>query len=150
MTYITREAAMEALFDLLKSSSNFQTADRRFQMWDQITGASCPALFMDERPEEHKRPDPISMSVRMLNVNVYIYIDAGLNQAIVPATQLNNLLDAIDPNSGGVLKPDLAVQNRQTLGGLVYDCWIDGQLIKVPGDTNGIGIAMIPIKVLLP
>jgi hypothetical protein len=40
------------------------------------------------------------------------------------------------------------VTGRQTLGGLVSHCWIDGKIMKDSGDIDGDGIAVIPVKIL--
>jgi hypothetical protein len=83
--------------------------------------------------------------------DAYVYINDGTNKAasVTPITSLNNILDAIDPITGGVLKPQV-INGRQTLGNLVYDCYIEGEIVKVPGDLNGQGVMIIPIKVILP
>lgn len=41
-----------------------------------------------------------------------------------------------------------SVTRKQTLGGLVPHCWIDGKVMKDPGDLDGDGIAVIPLKIL--
>ena len=153
MSYVTREQAMNALYALLLPLSqggnpSFVTISRRLAHWTQCP--TQPALYLYEKPETHKRQNPASLTARMLEADIFIYINVGEDASAVPVTQLNALLDLIDPSSGGVLKPDVLDQNRQTLGGVVYDCWIEGQIIKVPGDMDGQGIAVIPVKILLP
>jgi hypothetical protein len=37
---------------------------------------------------------------------------------------------------------------RQTLDGLVFHCFIDGKILKGPGDIDGDGIAVMPMKIL--
>lgn len=39
---------------------------------------------------------------------------------------------------------------RNTLGGLVHHCFISGALFKDPGDLDGQGMMVIPIKLLVP
>lgn len=39
---------------------------------------------------------------------------------------------------------------RNTLDGLVHHCFISGSLFKDPGDLDGQGMMVIPIKVLVP
>jgi hypothetical protein len=46
------------------------------------------------------------------------------------------------------LKPGPAAGGRQTLGGLVSHCYIDGKIMKDPGDIDGDGVAVIPVKIL--
>ena len=65
-----------------------------------------------------------------MNVDLFICIDAGKDQSIAPITILNALVDAgeaaIAPNPLG----------KQTLGGLVSHCWIEGNIMKNPGDID--------------
>lgn len=117
-------------------------------MPDQLTNVAKPALFQVEYKETHDKAKLITPAIRKLHVDIYIYISLGVDPNSVPITQLNDLVDAIDPNSDGVLKPS-PMNGRQTLGGLVTDCYINGEIIKTPGDIgNGMGAAIIPIEVV--
>jgi hypothetical protein len=53
-------------------------------------------------------------------------------------------LDVID----AALAPN-PVTRKQTLGGLVSHVWIDGKVMKGPGDLDGDGVAVIPVKILV-
>lgn len=143
---VTREQVMSALFTLLQTAPGFNSYSRRFKLWDQVSQPDQPALILTEKPETHLKEKKISPAGRTLEAEVWIYIDTGLDQNTVPITVMNPLIDAIDPTSGGVLAP--SYNGKQTLGGLVYDCFIDGQIIKVPGDLDGQGVAIIPIKIV--
>lgn len=149
MSYTTKEQIMMALFKLLSSSSSYETASRRLQLWGDVGSADKPALFLVEKEENHQRGTDITPAVRTINADVYIYTDAGKDQSITPITVLNNLIDAIDPNAGGVLAPN-PLTGTQTLGGLVWDCYIDGKIMKDAGDLDGDGIAIIPLKIVIP
>lgn len=51
------------------------------------------------------------------------------------------------------LKPkviDPGYPKRNTLDGLVHHCFISGQLFKDPGDLDGQGMMVVPIKLLVP
>ncbi len=142
----TREQAACALFKLLTSSYTYPTTSRRFRTFDDIAQVQKPALYQVEHEEEHVRGKQLIPAIRTLMVDVYLFISTGMDPKAVPITTLNNLIDAIDPVSGGVLTPN--DHGRQTLGGLVTDCYIEGKITKVPGDLDGQGVAIIPIKVV--
>jgi hypothetical protein len=144
----TREQAAQALFNLLASSYAYPVASRRFMSWDGVASSQKPALFLLEYSETHTRTHQPTPARRVLMTQALIFIANGLDPEAVPITNLNNLIDLIDPVSGGVLKPDDIWQNRQTLGGIVYDCYIEGTITKVPGDIDGQGMATIPIKII--
>ena len=145
-SYVTREQVSSYLFSLLTSSGKYKTASRRFQTFDEIANVDKPALYMVEHKETHVKAKLITPAIRTLEIDVYIFISTGLDPNAVPIIALNNLVDAIDPSTGGVLSP--GVNSQQTLGGLVTNCYIDGQIIKVPGDFDGQGVAIIPIKII--
>jgi hypothetical protein len=145
----TRNEVSIALFELLKTAEDFKTFSRRMKTFDTISQADKPALFLIDTTENHQKQQQVTPAIRILNFDAYVFIFTGSSKAI-PADALNDLIDKIDPNSGGVLKPNDVIANRQTLGGLVYNVFIDGEMIKVPGDLDGQGVAIIPIKVVLP
>lgn len=73
---------------------------------------------------------------------------------------------AQDPKALGAVENNLIIQGcyaalapkptdpgwpkRNTLDGLVHHCYIGGQLFKDPGDLDGQGMMVIPIKLLVP
>jgi hypothetical protein len=77
-------------------------------------------------------------------VTLFVYTDVGMDPDVVPSIVMNNCLDAID----AVLVPDY--NECCTLGRLVSSVRIVGDIIKVPGDLDGKGLAVIPLQILLP
>lgn len=144
----TRNQATTALFNLLVSSYAYVTYGRRFRFWDDVPSEGKPALFLQDYAEDHTRNKALVPAQRVIMCECTIYISKGLDTESVPIDLLNTLIDAIDPVSGGVLKPDNISAARQTLGNLVYDCYIEGKVVKVPGDLDGQGMAQIPIKII--
>ena len=140
----TREQIMSALFALVSGSASFVTASRRLKLWGDVSSAEKPAIFQYERDDEYKGADRHLPPTVTMNVELYVYTAPGMDSGITPVSILNPLLDAID----AVLKPGPGAGGKQTLGGLVSHCWIDGKIMKDPGDLDGDGIAMIPIKIL--
>ena len=138
-----REAIYIALFNKISAVADFKIASRRLRIWNQISPPDKPCLFMrqkeDTYDQQRSRPSKIT-----LNVEIYIYTDAGLDPNTIPATQMNTILDDIDT----ALSPDNLVDHVQTLGGLVSHCWIDGPILTDTGELDGDGIAVIPIKIL--
>lgn len=142
---MNREAIMCALFNLVSTSAAFATASRRLKLWSSVAPADKPALFLYERGDVYVRASEAVPEAVTMNVDLYLYIDAGKDQSVIPAAALNNLIDAVDT----VLAPNY-LTGVQTLGGLVSHCWIDGKIMKDAGDLDGDGVAVIPIKILVP
>jgi hypothetical protein len=42
------------------------------------------------------------------------------------------------------------ILGRNTLGGTVYNCRIDGKILKDPGDLDGDALLIVPVKLVLP
>ena len=137
-----REVIMQALFQLVSSSSAYVTAGRRLRLWGDVSASEKPAIFQYERDDVYTNGKNYLPIVEM-NVDLFVYTAPGIDSGVTPIAILNPLIDAID----AALKPN-PVTNRQTLGGLVSHCYIDGKIMKDPGDIDGDGIALIPIKIL--
>jgi hypothetical protein len=148
MSYVTREQAVCALFSALQGSASYVTSSRRLKLWTDVPVTDRPALFLTVHGEEVRRGTDIAPAMRTLSGDIYIYTNAK-DPNTIGDTLLNNLIDAIDPLAGGVLAPN-PLTNLTTLGGVVYDCYIDGKILREPGDMDGDGIALIPIKIILP
>lgn len=150
---VAREAVMAALLARLQAivftapingHTSFATVSRRLKLWSDVPKSQRPALFVAEHREQ-----PIYQSEALpikttMNVDLFVYIDSS-DQNTIPAVALNIMLDAID----AALKPAPADTNRQTLGGLVSHCRIDGQVLKDPGDLDGDGLLWVPLKLLV-
>jgi len=144
----TREQASIALFNKLSTITDFKFKQRRAITSAALASTLKPALILLEKPEKHERGKQQTDAVRYLNFDAWVLIDAGLDKSATPIIVLNNLMDKIDPQNGGVLKADQPQTNRCTLGNLVYDCYIAGEVVKVPGDLDGQGALFIPITVV--
>lgn len=137
------ESIMAALFALLQSAASFTTSARRLKTFAQVPTADRPALFQYEGDKvEYKTQSKNLPAIVTFSVKAIIYFDSSQDVA-APATQMNALQDAIV----ATLKPP-AGYGFQTLGGLVTDCRIEGEIIRDPGDLDFQGLLLFPIKIL--
>ena len=124
-------------------TTGFRTTGRRLKLWGEV--AAQPALFLRNASEEI-RPRNARMPPRVeMHCEAWIYANAGSSLSVAPAATLNYILDAVMH----VLEPD-TIREVLTLGGLVHNCWIEGQVELHPGDLDGQAIAVAPIRILLP
>lgn len=140
----TREQIMQALFALVSGLAGFITASRRLKLWSDVSSGEKPAIFQYERDDEQKGADRYVPPTVIMNADLYIYTAPGMDSGVIPISILNPLIDAVN----AALKPGPAAGGKQTLGGLVSHCYIDGKIMKDPGDLDGDGIAVIPVKIL--
>ena len=147
MIGVTREQIAVALFSLLQSMGPtvIKTYSRRPALWQQTT--AMPALYMGNPMEnyvyQHGNAAPAHVN---LSFDIFIYINVAKDPNVIPDTVLNNLLDAVETTLGG-----FAVNGQpQTLGGLVINTWIEGDIHRAPGYINGQGMCLFTVKCLVP
>ncbi len=115
------------------------------QIVERCRGRRQPALFVTEHGETVAYGSESLPGKTVLNVDLFVYIAAGKDPDCIPARDLNVALDALQ----SCLAPGPA-QDRQTLGGLVAHCRIEGRIVKDPGDLDGQGLALVPVKIFAP
>ena len=142
----TREQAIEALFSRLTGAYAFSAATRRLASPETLAPAGGSALALVVHHEDYHRQSPSAPPRRTLTALAIAYVNVGGDPNAVPDAVLNPIKDAID----AALKPDDPVTGRCTLGGLVFSVTIDGEVIQAPGDKLGQGLAVMPIKLVLP
>jgi hypothetical protein len=159
----SRDQIIDQLLAVLKQAPNqgsfigFKGASRTYRLWDQITPDNKPFICLKEYADTY-RPDgsgPVGLPsmVITLNIMAFIYVWSepwkdDLSNS--PIKLLNPILDSID----AVLRPSPLIM-RQNLGSdsagdFCYHCYIDGEVRKDAGELDGDGIAMVPIKVIVP
>jgi hypothetical protein len=144
---ISREPIMSALKQrLVENLPGFAIISRRFRMFGNCE--AFPALFIVEPNETEVNSIEGLPAQSTLDVDLYIYLNVGLDPNVEPIVALNGLIDDVS----AALSSDLPQPFDQvcTLGGLVKHCWIEGTLEKAPGDLDGQGMARIPLKISVP
>lgn len=155
MAQPTREAVFSALFARLQTiGSAFTTYSRRMLDYSVIPPSLMPILILWEQPEETVWPN---RGTKKDYWEAFIFIvfknssrpsQNDPTTATAGATIINPLLDAVRT----VLEPDDPTEGELTLDGLVQWVRVDGRTLIETGDTesDGIGGAVIPIRILVP
>ncbi len=146
----SRETIMAALFDKLAGVTFSQpvqdqvtwvTMSRRIKLWTDVPPTERPALFITDHEETPAYQAPNLPQKNTMAVQLWVYF-ASRDAAAVPSTDLNVLLDAID----AALAP--GANGAQTLGGIVAHCRVEGTVLKDPGDMDGDGLILVPLRIL--
>jgi hypothetical protein len=139
-----REAIYAALFTLVAGNSAFRTATRRIKDYSDVDQATQPALLQVELGEKWNArvglPPIVTLSARF-----FLYCEE--NDPTEPvSTQMNALLDAVM----AALAPPVLPHGpfRQTLGGLVQNAGISGEIAIAEG-LSGQSEAVVPIEILV-
>lgn len=151
MAYVSREQIAVALFGLVSTAAGtvaeLRTSSRRLRAIADVDPKQMPALFLNQGDEDYAREPGSMLNIspkRTMNFDIVLYTADPQADSIVPATQLNAMIDAIET----ALRPD--GNGMSTLGGLAVSARIEGRLGLFPNHTDGKSAAVIPITVLRP
>ena len=149
----SRESIMTALWakltdatfatPLSNGTTTWAYTSRRLKHWTDVAPSDKPALFMTEHHETPRYVRENEPGLITLDVDLFVYTDAS-DPNITPVIDLNIILDAIYAS----IAPPVGYEQRQTLGGLVSHCRVEGSTIKEPGDMDGDGLLIVPIKIM--
>ena len=143
-----RETAVQALQNLLAGAYAWKSGPaRRLKLWSDVPAMSRPACFIFEGGQETYSWSESALPKRAIEVKLFIYLNAK-DPTIVGAALLNNVMDVLDA-ALALSGADLST-GRNTLGGAVYHCRIDGKTLKDPGDLDGDALLIVPVKLILP
>lgn len=163
---------MNALLSLLQTQcgTTFKTYGRRLMTWQQLTQSyqggenfiDQPALYLfdgvitpDSGFINYDRTLRAVPNKREINSAIVIYAkitgggtSAGPDLTTPGGDVLFPLIEAVE----NAIEPAPNPDGAQTLGGRVYHCWLQGKGYTFPGDIdpNGQGMAILPIKILIP
>lgn len=121
-------------------------AARLLRHWTDVPASEQPCLFVAQGDEQsEKRPgQPAKWTLFPF---AYVYVQAP-NDRTPPGPALNALLgtfrDMFAPDRSGAGR----AQNRQTLGGLVFDAWIEGKIETDEGYLGQQAVAKVPIRII--
>jgi hypothetical protein len=148
----TRETVINAVLALLqgvtfstsvRGHTSFVTVSRRLVHWSGVSKYQRPAAFLTVHTETPIYRNEQVPAYQKISMRVFIYIDAS-DDTSIPDVDVDTILDGID----SALQP-IGGQPKQTLGGIVSHCRIEGDIIRDPGDMDGDGIIIVPLAVTL-
>ncbi len=143
-----RESAILALLNLVRDTYPWKLGPmRRLKLWSDVPAASRPACFLFEGGQETYSWSESALAKRIFEVRLFVYLNAK-DPSVPGASLVNDVMDAFD-NAFGLSGTDV-ILGRNTLGGSVYSCRIDGKVLKDPGDLDGDALLILPFKLVLP
>lgn len=148
-TWTSRETIGAAFWKLVSATPGFSLSNmsRKFRHWDQVNGVGqLPFLTNLKTGEQRIRQENGTPAIKFF-YHVFVYTMAG-DQVATPETSMNDLLDALD--AAVQARGSDVMENRQTLGGLVWYCNPLGRAFVDCGDVDGKGVAMVPFEILTP
>lgn len=147
---LTREGIATALFSLIQTIPGIKTCTRRLKHWSDVDPVDQPYLALSNANQgPHQDPDGLpTIWTFKFTVHLYAY---NTDPNATPATQVNNLLDALE----AILKPVQfgapgwpgSVQVMDDTTGRIRKAWISGEVETDEGVLGDQAIAIVPIEV---
>lgn len=140
------------------SGSFFKTTTRKLIAPQDYPPEMKPALVLWDPEEDWEKPDTGVPPIAILTFEAFIYITSqiyalGSGVGGSPAMSiLNPIVDGLQQK----ITPPLSFPKQQigvdpaTGLPLCEDCYFQGRIEKRPGDMDGLGVAVVPIKVRVP
>ncbi len=130
---------------LLSPAGPFKTVSRRWQDPAQISPADRPALYQVQRDELARTSNINAIPIAWrATVDLVLYTAGDAAPNVVPSTELNSLLDAVEA-AIKTATPGLA----QSLGGKVSHCRIEGKIEIVENVQGAMALAVVPVEILV-
>ena len=130
------------------SVHQFVTMSRRVKLFVDVVAEQQPSCFQAEHAGQADQVTGMPYKW-VLAADWIIFQNVSRDPNAVGATENNLILNGVR----AALAPtpqDPGYPKRNTLNGLVHHCFIQGRIFKDPGDVDGQGMIVVPIKVLVP
>jgi hypothetical protein len=155
---VSRETVALAFYGLFNPSGLnvngglFTTVTRTWDLPQQLSPEQLPAIYCiedDEVDTEAERTGVWNQQVYVLKWRLAVVAQMpGKDSGVTPMSVINPMIDAVDGIGGvGGIRAGTLPGTNQTLGGIVSNVFIDGQVMKVPGYLGQYALGVIPISI---
>lgn len=150
---ISRAAIYSALFEKAWAAYPWKNAKplaRRVRLFSEVPPSNRPAFYQFEGGNETFTYPHMPMANRVLEAKWIVYTSCSSPDAI-GSDIIMTVLDALEACLVPSIQDQLGLGGqKQTLGGLVSSCRIEGTVFKDPGDLDNDGLLTIPIRMIVP
>lgn len=148
-------AALRKRMDVVKwvrpgetKERTFVSKGRRIVMFDKVPAAQQPWCGQAEYGEQSAQTSNLPYR-NILEAHWLIYQCEAKNPKAEATIENNLIVDAVK-KALAPIPADPGWPKRNTLMGLAHHCFVDGRIFKDPGDIDGQGLILIPIRILVP
>lgn len=161
LTRPTREQVFSRLFGLLNGVTfdvnpsgapnvmGFKTMTRKIVLFSDVPAPEQPWIGQAEHNEQSRQVSGMPYK-REWAASWMVYHKANAQPGNVGAIWNNQIIDALEAALAPKPQDEGYFEERNTLSGLVYHCFIDGEIFKDPGDIDQQALIVVPIKLLVP
>lgn len=151
LTHATRNQVFTSLFNFLgflppPQGMTWNTISQYFQIWDDVVAANQPAIFLYRGPQNFTSKHVFGVTKLLWRVSIFIYFraDGFKTRNTYPDQITDQICDSLEQ-----LFQTSTRDGRQTLGGTVWHCWIEGNIVTDPGIVDGQAIVVCPLSIIL-
>jgi len=153
---VSRETIYAATFARIAALKGtvIQDCSRKLIHWEDLQPSQMPFVCQVQMPErgDYKLMQgvPTKWNGR---ISYVIYVSSAGDSDLVPSTAMNNVVDAIEAafspfKSNGQRNTD-EQQGRCTLGGLVHDIRVFGEVELDDGSLGTQSVAIVPVEFIV-
>src|SRR5215472_16661648 len=146
-----RATVFNALFNFIVNTpppvgSDWKTTSQWLRHWNDVAPEQQPALFLHRWPQvsEQKHAFGVTKWAWKAAIIVYYRTDGYRSATAYPDQLTDRFLDDLEQTFQTV-----PLLTRQTLGGLVWNVWLDGNVYSDPGLLDGQSVIVAPLTILL-
>lgn len=153
----TREQVFSRLFQRLQTAqwnkgtqdapvlTSFVTYSREIKLFSDVPAKQQPWVGQAEHSESSMQVSNQPYK-RIWSANWIVYHKQPAPRSI----PTNMMIDALERAVAPTPDDEGYFDERNTLSGLVWHCFIEGEIFKDPGDIDGQAMIVVPIKLLVP
>lgn len=157
----TREQVFTALFGLLDGvqwnlgtdaapvMATFKEKTRRIVLFSDVPAAEQPWIGQAEHAETSAQKTNMPYK-RVWKASWMVYHRASDVPGGIGAIWNNLIIDALEAALAPKPGDEGFLDERNTLSGLVWHCFIEGEVFKDPGDIDKQALIVVPITLLVP
>lgn len=135
--------------DTTPNTHRFVTVTRRLKLFSDVTAEQQPWIGQAEYSDNVAQITSMPYK-SVLQANWVVYQCMGKDPNAIPTVENNCILNGIRAALAPKPTDYGFADKRNTLGGLVYHCFISGRVFKDPGNLDGQGMMVVPINLLVP
>lgn len=145
MALVREDIDLAVLAELqpLLTAGTLKTLSRKWKIFSDVRPKAQPALFIVKAPERDEAEEG-TPTKRTMTYDLNVYTNGGHGTSVIPATALNNMMDAVNGALAGS-----PVDGINTLGGKVAHAYINGVSEIYEGTLGDQAVAIMPLEVLL-
>lgn len=133
----------------LTTGNQFVSTSRRVKLWADVPHEQQPACFQAEHATIESQVSGMPYKTT-LEANWIIYHAFSMADGVEGVKYNTAILSGVRAALAPLPSDPGYYEKRNTLGGLVYHCFISGRVFKDPGDIDGEAMMVVPIKLLVP